>query len=477
MKTEERKSMEEGNATDSSSKKGAGALKGLRIQSLSLWLVAMTLMISVLIGIGIIQVMKDYYELADRTREYVFSQEDARDLLFGSNYLTDQARLYAVTRDSIYAKAYFTEVHETRRRDLALEALEGHLRGRNEEVLNASKEAMDLSNALMTLEIHSMKLAALSAGEDMDSLAQEIQDYQLTGEELSWTAEQQADASVGLMFGEEYRSMKGQIEEKMSNVTQSVIEICEREQEESERTMKNALIRQSIYTVLVVILVVISYIMIAILILRPIRIYVNCIKNNNFLEITGAYEFKYLAATYNNVYEMTKEQQNMLRQKAERDALTGLLNRQAFEQLKAQLRISTEQLAFLIIDVDVFKSINDTYGHDVGDQALIKVARLLDENFRKADYVLRIGGDEFAVIMEKTGPDRKQVISDKVNAINEILQHPEDEAVFPKYSVSVGIAFSEKGFHDNLFQETDQALYHTKENGRCGYTFYDDLKS
>ena len=74
--------------------------------------------------------MKDYYELAQRTREYVFAQEDARDLLFGSNYLTDQARLYAVTKDHDYAEAYFTEVHESRRRDLALEALEVHLRGR-----------------------------------------------------------------------------------------------------------------------------------------------------------------------------------------------------------------------------------------------------------------------------------------------------------------------------------------------------------
>ncbi len=418
--------------------KNTGALKGFRIQSLSLWLVAFTLIISVLIGIGIVQVMKDYYELAQRTREYVFAQEDARDLLFGSNYLTDQARLYAVTKDHDYAEAYFTEVHESRRRDLALEALEVHLRGRNEDALNTSKEAMELSNALMVLEIHSMKLAALSAGEDMGSLAREIQDYQLTGEELSWTAQQQADASIELVFGEEYRAMKGQIEAKMSDVTRSVIEICERDQAESEGTMKNALIRQSIYTVLVVILVIFSYIMIAVLILRPIRIYVNCIKNNNFLEITGAYEFKYLAATYNNVYEMTMEQQNMLRKKAERDALTGLLNRQAFEQLKSQLRISSEPLAFLIIDVDVFKSINDNYGHDVGDQALIKVARLIE-------------------------------------AINEILQHPEDEAVFPKYSVSVGIAFSEKGFYDDLFQQTDQALYHTKENGRCGYTFYDEL--
>ncbi len=455
--------------------KNTGVLKGFRIQSLSLWLVAFTLIISVLIGIGIVQVMKDYYELAQRTREYVFAQEDARDLLFGSNYLTDQARLYDVTKDHVYAEAYFTEVHETRRRDLALEALEVHLRERNEDALNTSKEAMELSNALMVLEIHSMKLAALSAGEDMGSLAREIQDYQLTEEELSWTAQQQADASMELVFGEEYRAMKGQIEAKMSDVTRSVIEICERDQAESESTMKNALIRQSIYTVLVVILVIFSYIMIAVLILRPIRIYVNCIKNNNFLEITGAYEFKYLAATYNNVYEMTMEQQNMLRKKAERDALTGLLNRQAFEQLKSQLRISSEPLAFLIIDVDVFKSINDNYGHDVGDQALIKVARLLDENFRKVDYVLRIGGDEFAVIMEKTGPDKKPIIRSKIEAINEILQHPEDEAVFPKYSVSVGIAFSEKGFYDDLFQQTDQALYHTKENGRCGYTFYDEL--
>ncbi len=455
--------------------KNTGVLKGFRIQSLSLWLGGVTPILSVLIGIGIVQVMEDYYELAQRTREYVFAQEDARDLLFGSNYLTDQARLYAVTKDHDYAEAYFTEVHESRRRDLALEALEVHLRGRNEDALNTSKEAMELSNALMVLEIHSMKLAALSAGEDMGSLAREIQDYQLTEEELSWTAQQQADASIELVFGEEYRTMKGQIEAKMSDVTRSVIEICERDQAESEGTMKNALLRQSIYTVLVVILVIFSYIMIAVLILRPIRIYVNCIKNNNFLEITGAYEFKYLAATYNNVYEMTMEQQNMLRKKAERDALTGLLNRQAFEQLKSQLRISSEPLAFLIIDVDVFKSINDNYGHDVGDQALIKVARLLDENFRKVDYVLRIGGDEFAVIMEKTGPDKKPIIRSKIEAINEILQHSEDEAVFPKYSVSVGIAFSEKGFYDDLFQQTDQALYHTKENGRCGYTFYDEL--
>ena len=452
----------------------AGTLRGLRIQTLSLWMVAATLVVSVLIGDGIIHVMRDHKKLAEMTKEYIHVQEEAEDLLLGSNYLTDQVRLYAVTKDLSYAEAYFVEAEETRRRDKALDALEELMKDRDEEILKPSREALALSNELMDLEIHAMKLAALSADESGSTLLPQIRDYPLTEEELSYTAEEKSDAAVSLAFSGEYREMKRQIEGKISDVTESVMAICEKEQAESEQEMKAALIRQSIYTVLIVILVIFSYITIAVLILRPIRVYVNCIKNNNFLEITGAYEFKYLAATYNNVYEMTLEQQNMLRQKAERDALTGLLNRQSFEQLKERLRDPSKKLAFLMIDVDVFKAINDNYGHDVGDQALIKVANLLDENFRRADYILRIGGDEFAVIMEKMTVDKKQIIRDKINAINDILQHPQGD--FPKYSLSVGIAFSEEGFLEKLFQQTDTALYHTKENGRCGFTFYDELK-
>lgn len=451
----------------------AGTLKGLKIQTLSLWMVAVTIVVSVLIGEGIVHVMRDHNKLADITEEYIYVQEEAENLLIGSDFLTDRVRLYAVTKDLGYVEEYFTEVEETKRRDKALETLEEHMDGKDAEILTASREALELSNELMEMEMHAMKLAALSVDEAVSRLPLEIGDYPLTEEELSCTNEEKSDAAVGLVFSEEYRDMKRQIEEKISFVTERVITICEKEQAESENEMKTALIHQSIYTVLIVVLVIFSYIMIAVLILRPIRLYVNCIKNNNFLEITGAYEFKYLAATYNNVYEMTMEQQNMLRQKAERDALTGLLNRQSFEQLEESLRNPSKKLAFLLVDVDVFKAINDNYGHDTGDQALIKVANLLEDNFRKADYVLRIGGDEFAVIMEKITADKKQIIRDKIDAVNEVLQHPQGD--FPKYSVSVGVAFSEQGFHDELFHQTDTALYHTKENGRCGYTFYDEL--
>ena len=446
-------------------------LKGLRIRTMSLWMVLGTILVSMLIGDGIINVMNRHRRLADITSDYIQTQNHVMNMSLGSNYLTEQARLYAITKESAHMEAYFTEVDETKRRENALQAIEEHLQGRDEAAFQMAVDALKLSNELMDLEIHAMTLAALSVKEDISQYDRRVQEYPLTQEELEYTQEQMADAARTLVFGQEYRDRKRQIEEKLAGVTEGITSICDQEKAESEKAMKNALLHQSFYTILVVALVIASYIMIAVLILRPIRLYVNGIKNNHFLDITGAYEFKYFAATYNNVYEMSLAQQNVLRQKAERDALTGLLNRQAFEQLKDQLSQAAKPLALLLIDVDVFKSINDTYGHEVGDQALINTANLLSRSFRTADYVMRIGGDEFAVSMEEMHEDRKGIIRDKISAINQSLQNPQTD--LPKYSVSVGVAFSEEGYHDELFRQADQALYHTKENGRCGCTFYE----
>ena len=122
----------------------------------------------------------------------------------------------------------------------------------------------------------------------------------------------------------------------------------------------------------------------------------------------GAFGLSYTSGIYGSEYQMIAElhlkyadgsedvaQQNMLRQKAENDALTGLLNRAAFEQMKIRLCEISQPFALLLIDIDVFKSINDTYGHEMGDKALIRAANLLKESFRSTDHVFRIGGDEF----------------------------------------------------------------------------------
>ena len=449
----------------------SSTLKGIRIQTFSLWIVIGTILVSILIGDGIINVMNHHKELAGRTHEYIRLQDDVMDMSVGSDYLTEQARLFVMAKDRKYAEAYFHEVEVLQRRDKALYDIEQNWPGEDSEFLQLSKEALQLSNALMDLEIHAMKLAALSVKQNVQGFPARMQEYLLPKEELQCYGAEQSNVAEELVFGADYQNIKRQIEEKLSHVAKSVTDICATEQADSEKSMQAALIRQSIYTILVVLLVIFSYVMIAVLILRPIRMYVNCIENNHYLDITGAYEFKYFAATYNNVYEMSMAQQSRLRQQAERDALTGLLNRQAFEQLKAQLNGASKPLALLLIDVDVFKAINDNYGHETGDLALIRVAKLLEESFRTGDDIFRIGGDEFAVVMGKVCLEQRRIISEKVDRINDILQHPKED--FPKYSLSVGVAFSNHGYHDDLFRQADQALYHTKENGRCGYTFYE----
>ena len=96
---------------------------------------------------------------------------------------------------------------------------------------------------------------------------------------------------------------------------------------------------------------------------------------------------------------------------------------------------------------------------------------MLTEKFRSSDLVFRVGGDEFCIIMQKVTPNEKDIIRNKIDTINAELEK-QDEAMPAKLSVSVGIAFSQFGFNEDLYSKADSALYYTKKHGRKGYTFY-----
>ena len=91
------------------------------------------------------------------------------------------------------------------------------------------------------------------------------------------------------------------------------------------------------------------------------------------------------------------------------------------------------------MDVDIFKSVNDTYGHATGDATLKKVSSLLKRAFRSVDYVCRIGGDEFAIVLVEMTSDPKYTIQEKITAVNQELSEPTDG--LPAVSLSVGVAF------------------------------------
>lgn len=228
---------------------------------------------------------------------------------------------------------------------------------------------------------------------------------------------------------------------------------------------------QQIYVIILVILLIVTFTVLALLVLRPIHRFEEALEEDKELPVIGSAEMRRFAEKYNTTIRNNAASKLVFQHEAEHDALTGLFNRGAFEKMKQYLKGSLEPLAILLIDVDLFKHVNDNYGHEVGDAALKKVAGMLTEKFRSSDLIFRIGGDEFCIIMQKITPTDKNVIREKLDAMNNDLAIVDDQ-VPAKLSISVGIAFSQFGFNEDLFAKTDKALYYTKEHGRKGYTFY-----
>lgn len=230
-------------------------------------------------------------------------------------------------------------------------------------------------------------------------------------------------------------------------------------------------VHQQICIGILVVLVVAAFFIIWVLVIQPIHMFETALDKDGELPVIGSVELKCLAENINTSKRNNAASRLVFQHEAEHDALTGLFNRGAFEKMKQILSGSLDPLAILLIDVDLFKHVNDNYGHEVGDAALKKVSAMLTEKFRSSDLVFRIGGDEFCIIMQKITPNEKNVIREKLDIINADLQKTDDK-VPAKLSVSVGIAFSQLGFSEDLFKKSDKALYYTKEHGRKGYTFY-----
>lgn len=118
--------------------------------------------------------------------------------------------------------------------------------------------------------------------------------------------------------------------------------------------------------------------------------------------------------------------EEVLRFKAEHDALTGILNRRGFNRITRFLKKEPFPLALAMIDVDSFKQINDQYGHDVGDEVLIKIAKILELHFRSSDTVVRLGGDEFAILLNNIRTEQKEFLVEKIAQVNQKLKNPID---------------------------------------------------
>lgn len=161
---------------------------------------------------------------------------------------------------------------------------------------------------------------------------------------------------------------------------------------------------------------------------------------------------------------------------AERDQMTGLLNRIVFERRVDEVLKNQEkdiEIAFIMIDIDNFKSINDNFGHSFGDSIIRTMSKLLTQNFREYIHIGRLGGDEFAVFIPQV-ESKKDLIKRVADICDKshMRFHNKGEAI--DISCSVGVAFGpEFGTNfQNLYVNADRALYMSKSKGKNQFSIY-----
>ncbi len=167
-----------------------------------------------------------------------------------------------------------------------------------------------------------------------------------------------------------------------------------------------------------------------------------------------------------------------IHQLAMADPLTGLANRNQFgkyiDSALAWSKRSKKPFALLMLDLDHFKPVNDTYGHQVGDELLIMVGKILQTSCRETDRVSRLGGDEFAIILN--GIECPSDVQNPVEKIINLLSQPQEiGTLILQIGVSIGISIYPNNSKntEQLLRMADLALYKAKDDGRNTYRFYE----
>ncbi|MCR5790971.1 MAG: GGDEF domain-containing protein [Lachnospiraceae bacterium] len=445
------------------------ARRGISLRKMNLSMVVIACLISAVLFFAMHQTDMIYRQAHSSTQQLIDWRKSSFDLQLASDYLTEQMRCFAITGEIAYLNNYFEEAKVTKRRDRALAKLEEH--HAETEALQNLQEAMNQSLELMRTEYYAARLAAEGYGLDLSLFPDEIRDLELPAEDLTLTDTEKIAKAGRLLFDSDYRAQKEYIYSHMQGCLDELEqELSANQLTEEERLEKQVFVEHILTFFLIAILLGIVFLT-SRLVISPLRDCVELIRSDEDLPVRGAYEVRFLAKTYNLIHRNNLQSREKLTFEATHDVLTGLYNRRGYEYVLQNVDI--ENAALLLIDLDKFKQVNDTFGHDAGDKVLIRVSDAVFSSFRDQDYICRIGGDELAVIMVKSDPSLEKLIRRKIELINERLKWEEEGT--PPATVSVGVAFGDDGMEaETLFKQADDALYEAKDQGRSNVIFYSE---
>lgn len=415
-------------------------------------------------------IRKTYSKLNEAMFDYSECNQAISNFREASEYLTNQVRFFVLNQSPVYMNSFMYETEDLDRRSTALKIVQMTHAGDavDENLSRAFKE----SEKLKGTEFYAMKLICVAKAFDSETTPYTIKNINLSDEDKLLSPAAKIKKAQDLVYEYEYLTAKNRIMRYSSGAHNSLVEYYMEIQKDSDAKIIHLFTIQIVFIVLVLSTFTVFCVFVIFYVLIPIRKNVQCIENGKRMSLSGAHEVRTIGKAYNILCDKNDVTASVLKHKAEHDPLTGLINREAFENIKMAYMNVEEQIAYLMIDVDLFKQINDKFGHLAGDDVLRKISELLIDQFRNTDYVARVGGDEFAIIMTKLGENPRDVIERKIRCINESLIGMNDG--LPAVSLSVGVAFG-VGYSDKLVHFADVALYRVKEKGRCNCDFYEGI--
>ena len=437
---------------------------GISLRTIHIWLITTMIIWSGTVVISSFRLTNTFVRLSDAEKQETELIQAAHQLMDASDYLTERVQRFTASGDIRFLNEYFTEAFESGRREEAISRMD--INEQTRPALEELKAAMASSVSLMDQEYYAMRLVIEAKGytdypDVLDAVVLDEEDMQLS-------ADDKIRRATELVLSDTYYDQKDNIRRDMQESLDEIDKMMENIKNDELVRLHRELTFVRIVIIIQAVSILVMVRLTSILGINPVLKAVDNIKADSSIPEVGANEFKYLAHAYNKMYLKYRSSLENLNYKASHDELTGAYNRAGYELLLSG--IDLESTYMLLLDVDDFKSVNDNYGHEVGDKVLIKLVRILNGIFRDDDHICRIGGDEFVVLMVHSAAINQRLIESKIEQINSELENTDDG--LPPISISVGIVNGQDAADkEELFEKTDAAMYESKKNGKRTYTF------
>ena len=441
--------------------------RGISMKVLNICFLVLAVILSVVLFIVVNRTDEIYKETHEITQNLINARDFSDDVVEASDYLTEQVRSFAVTGERVYLDNYFREIDETKRRDKALQMLDKN--SENKEAFSELEDAIRESKILEEQEYYAARMAIEGFGYDVSEFPETIQEHHLKEEDLSLSQDEKKRKAIELLFNDRYQERKETIRTHTKGCLDRLLDDMHQTQNMEAEKLQRYVFFGHLISFILLVIILLMVLLTSLLIITPISKAVKLIREEKDIPPGGAYEMRFLAKNYNLMYNTHVQSKKKLNFEANHDKLTGLYNRRGYDFLLKNTDLETS--ALMIIDLDKFKEINDHYGHAMGDKVLKRVGDAIFTTFRSDDYVCRIGGDEFAVIMIHLGPALINLVRMKYETMSKKLAEPMDGV--PSVTISTGVAFGEYRIGASaLFKNADRALYNAKESGRNTIRFH-----